>query len=341
MTLYHPVTIGKLELPGNLFLAPIAGYSDRAFRSLCIEQGAAYCTTEMVSAEALTRGSGKTQELMQKAPNEKIYAVQLFGGNADVVARAAIMTLEQTDCSSIDINGGCPVPKIIKSGAGSMLTKEPDRLYSIVSATKKAVQEYTEAHPERGNVPVTIKIRSGWDTGHMTWKECTEAAMAAGADALTIHARTRAQGYEGKADWDIQRQVVETVNGKIPVFGSGDAHSPETARQMLEQTGVDGVMFARGAMGDPFLFKRTIQFLTTGEYQTETIRERLSAGFRELELNIQDKDEKAACLLMRKKFCAYSSGIRGGSQLRQLVVHAESAEDYRRIFASTMAATLE
>lgn len=333
MNLYHPVSIGSLELPGNLFLAPIAGYSDRAFRSLCVEQGASYCTTEMVSAEALTRGSGKTEELMLRAPNEEHYAVQLFGGNADVVARAAVMTLERTDCSSIDINGGCPVPKIVKSGAGSMLTKEPDRLYSIVSATKKTVQEYTVLHPERGEVPVTVKIRSGWDSGSMTWKECTLAAIEAGADALTIHARTRAQGYEGKADWDIQRRVVETAGGKIPVFGSGDAHSPETARKMLEETGVDGVMFARGAMGDPFIFKRTIQYLRTGEYQAETIRERISAGFRELELNIQDRGEKAACLLMRKKFCAYSSGIRGGSLLRQQVVHAESAEDYRRIFA--------
>ncbi|MBP5444352.1 MAG: tRNA dihydrouridine synthase DusB [Treponema sp.] len=336
MTLYHPVSIGDLELPGNLFLAPIAGYSDRAFRSLCIEQGASFCTTEMVSAEALTRGSGKTQELMLNAPNEKKYAVQLFGGNADVVARAAVMVLEQTPCSAIDINGGCPVPKIVKSGAGSMLTKEPDRLFAIVSATKKAVKEYSDSHPERGKIPVTIKIRSGWDAGHMTWRECTLAALEAGADAITIHARTRAQGYEGKADWNIQRQLVELVDGRIPVFGSGDAHTPETARKMLEETGVDGVMFARGAMGDPFLFKRTIQYLTTGEYQTETIRERLSAGFRELELNIQDKGEKAACLLMRKKFCAYSSGIRGGAQLRQQVVHAESAEDYRRIFASSL-----
>ena len=333
MNLYHPVSIGSLELPGNLFLAPIAGYSDRAFRSLCVEQGASYCTTEMVSAEALTRGSVKTEELMLRAPNEEHYAVQLFGGNADVVARAAVITLERTDCSSIDINGGCPVPKIVKSGAGSMLTKEPDRLYSIVSATKKAVQEYTGLHPERGEVPVTVKIRSGWDSGSMTWKECTLAAIEAGADALTIHARTRAQGYEGKADWDIQRRVVEIAGGKIPVFGSGDAHTPETARKMLEETGVDGVMFARGAMGDPFIFKRTIQYLRTGEYQAETIRERISAGFRELELNIQDRGEKTACLLMRKKFCAYSSGIRGGSLLRQQVVHAESAEDYRRIFA--------
>ena len=332
MELYHPVKIGNLVLPGNLFLAPIAGYSDLAFRSLCVEQGASYCTTEMVSAEALTRGSEKTQDLMEKAPNETNYAVQIFGGNADVMARATDLVLEQTDCSSIDINGGCPVPKIVKSGAGSMLTREPDRLYAIVSAVKKASVEYAEKHPERGEVPVTVKIRSGWDSTHLTWKEATQAAIDAGADAITIHARTRAQGYEGKADWSIQAQLVDFVAGRIPVFGSGDAHTPETAKKMLEDTGVDGVMFARGAMGDPFLFKRTIQYLTSGEYNAETVRERLDAGFRELTLNVQKKGETPACLYMRKKFCAYSSGIRGGAKLRQQVVSAASVEDYHRIF---------
>lgn len=332
MELYHPVKIGSLVLPGNLFLAPIAGYSDLAFRSLCVEQGASYCTTEMVSAEALTRGSEKTQDLMGKAPNETNYAVQIFGGNGEVMARATDLVLERTDCSSIDINGGCPVPKIVKSGAGSMLTREPERLYAIVSAVKGASLEYSRQHPERGEVPVTVKIRSGWDSTHMTWKEAAQAAIDAGADAITIHARTRAQGYEGKADWGIQRQLVEFVAGRIPVFGSGDANTPETAKKMLEETGVDGVMFARGAMGDPFLFKRTIQYLKSGEYQAETIRERLDAGFRELDLNVQKKGETAACLYMRKKFCAYSSGIRGGAKLRQLVVAASSVEDYRNIF---------
>ena len=333
MTLYHPVKIGSLTVPGNLFLAPIAGYSDRAFRSLCVTCGAAFCTTEMVSAEALTRGSQKTESLMAKAPQEKDYAVQLFGGTADVMARAAMLVLERTDCSSIDINGGCPVPKIIKSGAGSMLTKEPERLYAIVSAVKDAVASYARIHPERGLVPVTIKIRSGWDSGTMTWRETTEAALAAGADAITIHARTRAQGYEGRADWNIQRQLVEFVNGRIPVFGSGDANTPETAKAMLEQTGVDGVMFARGAMGDPFLFTRTRQFLLTGSYERESVQERLQAGFAELEMNVADKGEKCACLQMRKKFCAYSSGIRGGARLRKAIVAACSVADYKAIFA--------
>ncbi|MCQ2248500.1 MAG: tRNA dihydrouridine synthase DusB [Treponema sp.] len=331
--LYHPVDIGPLHLEGNLFLAPIAGYSDRAFRSLCVECGASFCTTEMVSAEALTRGNIKTRELMLRAPNEKSYAVQIFGGNPEVMARAAVLVLEQTNCECIDINGGCPVPKIIKSGAGSNLTKSPELLHSIVKSVKESVNSYCASHPERGQVPVTIKVRSGWDSEHLTWKENLEAAISAGADAITLHARTRAQGYAGKADWGIQRQLVELAAGRIPVFGSGDAFTPETARQMLEETGVDAVMFARGAMGDPFLFRRTIQFLTTGEYQTETIADRISAGFRELDLNIEEKGEKAACLLMRKKFCAYSSGIKGGSQLRARLIYAETRQQYQDILS--------
>ncbi|MCR5763965.1 MAG: tRNA dihydrouridine synthase DusB [Treponema sp.] len=324
MDLYHSVSIGNLTLGGNLFLAPIAGYSDRAFRSLCIECGASFCTTEMVSAEALTRGSEKTESLMARSPVEKEYAVQIFGGNADVMERAVPIVLARTKCSAIDINGGCPVPKIVKSGAGSMLTKEPDRLYSIVKAVKNAA----------GTVPVTVKIRSGWDSQHLTWKEAAEAALSAGADGITIHARTRAQGYEGKADWEIQRMLVEYVNGRIPVFGSGDAHTPETARKMLEETGVDGVMFARGAMGDPFLFTRTKQYLIEGRYEEVSVKARLLAGFRELDMNIADKGEKQACLQMRKKFCAYSSGIRGGAKIRQSVVNACTKEDYLSIFNS-------
>ena len=334
MDLYHPVKIGNVELEGNLFLAPIAGYSDRAFRTLCVECRASSCSTEMVSAEALTRGSGKTEGLMLESPAEKHCDVQIFGGNGDVMARAVPLVLERTDCDVIDINGGCPVPKITKSGAGSMLTKEPERLYSIVKAVKDASIKYASEHQERGNVPVTVKIRSGWNSSSITWKECAEAALKAGADGITIHARTKAQGYAGHSDWNIVRQLVEFVNGKIPVFGSGDASTPETARQMLEETSGDAVMFARGAMGDPFLFKRTKEYLLTGSYSMETLQERLAAGFRELYLNVEVQGERAACLQMRKKFCAYSSGIKGGGALRKQIVQAESCAEYKRIFSS-------
>ena len=332
MELFHPVDIGPLHLDGNLFLAPIAGYSDRAFRSLCVECGASFCTTEMVSAEALVRKNQKTDSLMKRSPNEKAYAVQIFGGKAETMAQAARIVLEKTDCECIDINGGCPVPKIVKTGAGSMLSKEPDRLLAIVSSVKKSVEEYCSEHPQRKIVPVTVKIRSGWDSSSIMWKECTQAALEARADAITIHARTRAQGYSGKADWNLQTEMVDFVAGRIPVFGSGDAFTPEDAKRMLEETRCDAVMFARGAMGDPFLFSRTIQYLTKGSYETETPKERIAAGFRELAINIEEQGELGACLQMRKKFCAYSSGLQGGARLRARIVEAKTQEEYRSIF---------
>ena len=323
MSLYHPVKIGSLSLDGNVFLAPVAGYSDRAFRSICADCGADFAYTEMVSAEALTRNNLKTEQLMARAPNEKAYAVQIFGGKGQTMADAARIVLEKTTAECIDINGGCPVPKIIKSGAGSNLTANPTLLYDIVSSVVKAVD---------GRVPVTIKIRTGWDAEHITWKDCAQAALDAGAAAITLHGRTRAQGYEGKADWGKLAELVEFINGRIPVFGSGDVFSPEAAKQMIEQTSCDGIMLARGAMGNPFIFTKIRQFLKTGSYQEIPTGERIEAGFRELDLLVQDFGEKGACLEMRKRFCAYSRGIDGGAALRKQLVAAESVEEYKNIF---------
>ena len=323
MSLYHPVKIGSLSLDGNVFLAPVAGYSDRAFRSICADCGADFAYTEMVSAEALTRNNLKTEQLMARAPNDKAYAVQIFGGKGQTMADAARIVLEKTTAECIDINGGCPVPKIIKSGAGSNLTANPTLLYDIVSSVVKAVD---------GRVPVTIKIRTGWDAEHITWKDCAQAALDAGAAAITLHGRTRAQGYEGKADWGKLAELVEFINGRIPVFGSGDVFSPEAAKQMIEQTSCDGIMLARGAMGNPFIFTKIRQFLKTGSYQEIPTRERIEAGFRELDLLVQDFGEKGACLEMRKRFCAYSRGIDGGATLRKQLVAAESVEEYKNIF---------
>lgn len=324
MSLNHGVKIGNISLTGCVFLAPVAGYSDRAFRSVCIEHGAAFTYTEMVSAEALTRGSGKTAQLMTRAPNEKAYAVQIFGGKPETMAAAAEIVLERTHCDCIDINCGCPVPKIIKTGAGSALTAAPDKLYAVA----KAVVD------RAGSTPVTVKIRSGWDESHITWKEAAEAALSAGVSAITIHPRTRAQGYEGKADWSIMKALVELVNGKIPVFGSGDLFKPEDAKAMLEQTGCDAVMFARGAMGNPFIFTETIELLEKGSFTPVTSKERIKTGFTELERLIDDIGESAACREMRKRFCAYSKGIPGGAELRNMIVHAETPDDYKQIFAS-------
>jgi len=329
--LYHPVRIGQLVLPGNLFLAPVAGYSDRAFRSLCVECGASFTYTEMVSAEALLRNSDKTEQLMLRAPNERNYAVQLFGGEADRMAAAAKVALDLTGTECIDINAGCPVPKIIKTGAGSALTRDPDRLHEITRATVTAVGEWSA---EKGTppVPVTVKIRSGWDDSTITWKEAADAALSAGAAAITLHPRTRAQGYEGKSRWDILAELAAFVHENrpgIPVFGSGDLFSPEAAVRMLAETGCDGVMFARGAMGNPFIFTQTLELLKTGEYHEIPAQERMNSGWKELLLLVADAGESLACREMRKRFCAYSKGIEGGAALRAELVKADTVEQYR------------
>ncbi|MGP1511466.1 MAG: tRNA dihydrouridine synthase DusB [Treponema sp.] len=322
--LYHPVKIGKLELSGNIFLAPVAGYSDRSFRSICVEHGAAFTYTEMVAAEALVRNNLKTEILMRRAENETAYAVQVFGGEPEKVADGAKIILEKTNCECIDINCGCPVPKIIKTGAGSALTRDPERLYNVAKAVVQIA----------GDIPVTVKIRSGWDENHITWKEAALAALDADVSAITMHARTRAQGYEGKSDWSKIKELTALAAGKIPIFGSGDLFTPEDAERMLSETGCDGVMFARGAMGNPFIFDKTIQLLTTGKYDDIPVQKRIETGFREL-LNLSnDIGEKPACLEMRKRFCAYSKGMNGGAAIREKIVKAQTISDYKELFKS-------
>ncbi len=339
MSLYHPVKIGNVELKGNLFLAPVAGYSDAAFRSVCIENGACFTYTEMVSAEALVRKNLKTEILMRRAMNEKAYSVQIFGGEPEIMSEAANIVLEKTHCEVIDINCGCPVPKIIKTGAGSALTRDPDRLFKVAEAVVKAAG----GSPREGGVPVTVKIRSGWESKQMTWREAATAALEAGVSAITIHPRTRAQGYEGHSDWNIMKELVELVRAwesahgvpvdQIPVFGSGDLFKPEDAKAMLEQTGADAVMFARGAMGNPFIFRDATSLLTKGSYELVPPEERVKTGFAELERLVAETSEQHACLEMRKRFAAYSKGISGGAALRARIVHAATVADYKDIFS--------
>ena len=322
--LYHPLKIGNLQLSGNLFLAPVAGYSDCAFRYVCIEGGANFTYTEMVSSEALVRSSVKTASLLTRAENEKQYAVQIFGGNPKIMAQAAELVLQKAHPELIDINAGCPVPKIVKSGAGSALTKDYEKLYLVTKAVVEAV---------KGEIPVTVKIRSGWDSSNLTWKEAAEAVVSAGASAITLHPRTRAQGYEGKADWSLLAKLTDFIDRRIPVFASGDIFSPEAAKNVIEQTNVDGVMFARGAMGNPFIFTETSHYLQTGEIITETPQTRIQAGMKELQILVGEKGELPACREMRKRFCAYSKGLEGSSQLRTRIVTANTIRDFEDLFA--------
>ncbi|MBE6347844.1 MAG: tRNA dihydrouridine synthase DusB [Spirochaetaceae bacterium] len=336
MSLYHSVHIGNLKVPGNLFLAPVAGYSDRAFRFICKENGADMGYTEMVSSEAIYRGSDKSEKLLLKAQNDPLFAVQIFGGNETAIFEGSSFIIKKYSPSLLDINAGCPVPKIIKSGAGSALTREPEKLYKMVKAAILATKE-----TDNPALPVTVKIRSGWDSSHLSWKEAALAAYEAGVAAITIHPRTKAQGYEGKSDWSILAELVDlfkdkknSSGSKIQIFGSGDVFSPEDAKNMLEQTKCDGVMFARGAMGNPFIFNQTKDLLTKGSYEEVSIQHRINTGLKELEILIEDSNEQIACREMRKRFCCYAKGFSGSSQIRMQIVQAQTFDDYKKIFSS-------
>jgi len=355
--LFRPVKIGSLNIPGNLFLAPVAGYTDRAFRSICAEEGACFSFTELVSAEALYRNFGRyglipdnftrrhvepqvrdteidkrknaekiepkmtAINLVSRGDKERLYAIQLFGTNSESIYKAACL-LAPLKPDALDINAGCPVPKVVKNGAGSALMKNPANLGKIVEAAVQASKE------SLGNIPVTIKIRSGWDSSSINYAECAQAAVDAGAAMITLHPRTRAQNYGGRSDWTHIADLVTRL--PVPVTGSGDLYSPEDALKMLGETGCAAVMFARGAMGNPFIFSASRSLLETGSWEPVQFSVRINAAMRHLEMLSAYIGERTACLEMRKQFCAYTKGITGGAALRERVVQAETIEEYKQ-----------
>ncbi|MDR2304046.1 MAG: tRNA dihydrouridine synthase DusB [Treponema sp.] len=327
--LYRPLAIGSLSLDGNLFLAPVAGYTDRAFRAICAEQGANFSFTELVSAESVIRSDAKpgdgsvVDRLLRKAEGERHYAIQLFGSDPERMGMAAAL-LGPWGPSAIDINAGCPVPKINKLGAGAALMKDPERLRQIVEAVVKAAGAYL------GKIPVSVKLRLGWDSHSINYMECARAAMTAGAVMVSLHGRTRAQLYGGRADWDAIGELASQI--PVPVTGSGDLYTPRDAENMLSSTGCAAVMFARGLMGNPFIFKTSKSYLTTGSFTPPSMEERIRTGLRQLELLAGDTGEKHACLEMRKHFCAYTKGFPRGAALRDRLVHGDSVARYREIF---------
>ena len=331
-TLYRPVKIASLELPGNLFLAPVSGYTDRAFRSICSEYGADFTFTELASSEALTRGGKVSLNIISRGENEKSYAIQLFGHDPDTMYRAAL-TLAPFLPEAVDINSGCPVPKVVKTGAGSALMKEPALLGRIVGAVVRAANEAL------GGVPVTVKMRSGWDSQRINYRECARIAAEEGAAMVTLHPRTKAQGYEGKSDWSHIADLVTRL--RIPVTGSGDLYSPEDAERMLRETGCAAIMFARGAEGNPFIFPATRSLLATGAWESTSFGERITVALRHLELLCAYIGERAACREMRKAFCAYTKGPPGAkgepgsAALRNRLVRAETVSDYRAILGNS------
>ena len=326
--LYRPVKIGSLELPGNLFLAPVAGYTDKVFRSICAEYGADFAFTELVSAEALSRGGKPSFDMARRGKSEKRYAIQLFGHDPDTIYKAAL-AVAPFQPEALDLNSGCPVPKIVKNGAGSALMKDPPRLGRIIEALVRASKEAF------GGVPVTVKMRSGWDSQSINYQECARIAVEAGAAMVTLHARTRAQGYEGYANREHIKDLASRLS--VPVTGSGDLYTPEDAALVLGETGCAAVMFARGAEGNPFIFPASRSYLTTGAWESAPFKERIVTAFRHLEMLAEEIGESAACKEMRKQFCAYTKGPPGkkgepgSAALRKQLVTAETIEDYRRI----------
>ena len=336
MNLYRPVKIGSLELEGNLFLAPVAGYCDRNFRSLCIEQGADFSFTELISAEALFRNPGHyglagkpgnpaAAGLVARGEKEKRYAIQLFGAEYDSIYKAAL-ALAPLKPDLIDINAGCPVPKIVKNGAGSALMKDPVRLGKIVEAAVKASKELP------WNVPVSVKIRSGWDSSSINYFECARVAVEAGAAMVSLHPRTRSQNYDGASDWLHIADLASRLS--VPVTGSGDLYTPEDAKRMLRETGCAAVMFARGAIGNPFIFSAARSFLKTGKYENAAFNVKMETAILHLEMLARDIGERSACLEMRKQFCAYTKGMPGAAAIREKAVHAKTIKDYKALISS-------
>ena len=291
----------------RFFLAPMAGITDAAFRTVCAEQGAAVTYTEMVSARALVYEDKKTASLLEMQPEHRPCGAQLFGNEPDIMAEAAVRAAAICKPEFLDINMGCPMPKIFNNGDGSALMKNPPLAGEIIRAVSRAV-----------SVPVTVKFRMGWDSQHINAVEFAKIAEFSGAAAITIHGRTREAFYSGKADWEIIRQVKEAVS--IPVIGNGDIVDALSAKRMLETTGCDGLMIGRAAQGNPWIFREILHYLASGELlPPPTLEERVGVALSHLDLLVALKGEHRGIQEGRKHMSWYFRGLQGGARLRDRI----------------------
>ncbi|WP_022748192.1 tRNA dihydrouridine synthase DusB [Lachnobacterium bovis] len=310
--------IGDVTLPNNLILAPMAGVTDLPFRILCKEQGAGLLCMEMISAKAILYKNKNTQSLLAIDEREKPVSLQLFGSDPDIMAQIA-KEIEDRPYDILDINMGCPVPKIVNNGEGSALMKNPKLVGEIIEKVSKATKK-----------PVTVKFRKGFDDEHVNAVEIAKIAQESGAAAVAVHGRTREQYYSGKADWDIIRQVKEAVS--IPVIGNGDLLTAEDVIAMKEQTNCDGFMIARGAQGNPWIFKQILHYFETGVHLAKpSLEEVANMILRHGKMMIDFKGEYTGVREMRKHAAWYTAGYHNSSKLRVKFNAVESYEDMQRL----------
>ena len=309
--------IGNVEIKNNVCLAPMAGVCNSAFRRIVKEMGCGLLYAEMVSDKALVYDNEKTKEMLYMTEKERPITQQIFGSDKDSFVKAAKIIEETMHPDIIDINMGCPVPKVaVKSQAGSALLKDLDKIYDIVSAVKEVV-----------NVPVTVKIRSGWDNNSINAVEVAKVCERAGADAIAIHPRTRSQGYAGKADWSIIREIKENIS--IPVIGNGDKLTIYDAKRMFDETGCDAVMIGRGTLGNPYLIKQIVTYLEKGIIiPDQTPVEKLKTCLKHFEYLLEIKPEKVAVLEMRTHGAWYLKGLPNSVSIKKKLYEIKTKEEF-------------